>query len=145
GHELAIQAKLVVNAGGPWSDRIRKLADPSAQPRLRTTKGVHILLPRERVGNRNAIIFRSVVDQRVMFVLPWGDFTYVGTTDTAFSGDPGEARADAADVRYLLDSLNAIFPGTKATAADVVSTWAGVRPLLAPARGDRSESATSRE
>jgi glycerol-3-phosphate dehydrogenase len=86
------------------------------------------------------------VDGRVMFVLPWGEFTYVGTTDTDFAGPPGEVRAEPEDVRYLLDSANGIFPGARLTAADVVSTWAGVRPLLAPRRGaDVTASATSRE
>ncbi len=146
GGEVAIKARLVVNAAGPWSDDVRRLADPSADRRLRTTKGAHVLMRRDRVGNRNAIIFRSVVDGRVMFILPWGDFTYVGTTDTEFDGNPADAAADAGDIRYLLDSANAIFPGARLTESDIVSTWAGVRPLLAP-RGSAnlSASATSRE
>ncbi|MBW3655964.1 MAG: FAD-dependent oxidoreductase, partial [Gemmatimonadetes bacterium] len=84
----------------------------------------------------------------VMFVLPWGEFSYVGTTDTDFTGSPAEVRADAEDVKYLLESANGIFPGAKLTESDVVSTWAGVRPLLAPHRGagnGPSASATSRE
>ncbi|HEU0055240.1 MAG TPA: glycerol-3-phosphate dehydrogenase/oxidase, partial [Longimicrobium sp.] len=144
---VEVRAKVVVNATGPWSDTLRRLADPGAQPRLRPTKGVHIMLPRARVGNRGAITFRSAVDGRVMFVLPWGDFTYVGTTDTDYAGSPADVRADASDVGYLLDSANAIFPGARLTEADVVSTWAGVRPLLAPRNtgGGVAESATSRE
>lgn len=146
GTEVAVRTRLVANAAGPWSDHVRRLAEPSVDRRLRATKGAHVLVRRERVGNRNAVIFRSVVDGRVMFVLPWGDFTYVGTTDTEFDGDPADAVADENDIRYLLDSANAIFPGAGLTESDVVSTWAGVRPLLAP-RGiaDLSASATSRE
>ena len=143
--DLEIRARLVVNATGPWSDGLRRLADPSAAARLRTTKGAHVLVPRKRVGNQNAIIFRSPVDGRVMFVLPWGAFTYVGTTDTEYGGEPGAAVADERDVGYLLDSANHIFPEAELTRADVVSTWAGVRPLLAPTRSSVSESATSRE
>jgi glycerol-3-phosphate dehydrogenase len=146
GRATRISARLIINAGGPWSDRIRCLADPSSRPRLRTTKGVHILVDRDRVGHRNAIIFRSAVDGRVMFVLPWGRYTYVGTTDTESPSEPGEARADSADVEYLLRSVNSIFPGARLGPADVLSTWTGLRPLLAPERGGpRSESATSRE
>jgi glycerol-3-phosphate dehydrogenase len=146
GQRTLIRARLVVNAGGPWSDRIRAIADPGIRPRLRLTKGVHFLVDRARVGNRSAIIFRSAVDGRVMFVLPWGDFTYVGTTDTEFVGDPVEAEADTGDVRYLLDSLNSIFPSARLEARDLLSTWAGIRPLLAPAaaRG-LTASQTSRE
>ncbi len=141
-----VRARLVVNAAGPWSDHVRRLADPFADRRLRTTKGAHVLVRRDRVGNRNAVIFRSVVDRRVMFVLPWGAFTYVGTTDTEFDGDPADVVADENDIRYLLDSANAIFPGARLTPADVVSTWAGVRPLLAPREvANLSASATSRE
>jgi len=145
GAEAEVRARVVVNATGPWSDAVRRLADPQAKPRLRPTRGVHILVERERIGNRNAITFQSPIDGRVMFVLPWGDFTYVGTTDTDYHGSPAEVRADEADVEYLVKSANSVFPGAKLTAADVVSTWAGVRPLLAPAQGGGKESATSRE
>ncbi|MBD0319958.1 MAG: glycerol-3-phosphate dehydrogenase/oxidase, partial [Gemmatimonadetes bacterium] len=147
GGVATVRARVVLNATGPWSDAVRCLADPRAKPRLRTTKGVHIMVPRERLANRNAITFRSPIDGRVMFVLPWGDFSYVGTTDTDFRGSPSDVRADAEDVRYLLESANSIFPAAQLTDADVVSTWAGLRPLLAPLEtdGGRSESATSRE
>ena len=146
GAEAEVRAKVVLNATGPWSDAVRRLADPAAPPRLRTTKGVHVMVPRERVGNRHAITFQSPIDKRVMFVLPWGEHTYIGTTDTDFAGPPDQVRADVADVDYLLKSANAVFPGAKLTHADVVSTWAGVRPLLAPLRRPgANESATSRE
>ena len=144
---VEVRARVVLNATGPWSDAVRRLADPGAKPRLRPTKGAHILVRRDRLGNRNAITFQSPVDGRVMFVLPWGDFSYVGTTDTDYAGSPAEVRADADDVRYLLDSANSIFPDAKLTGDDVVSTWAGIRPLLAPNRpeGGLAASATSRE
>ena len=113
---------------------------------MRTTKGVHLVFRRERVGNNGAIIFESAVDGRVMFVLPWGELTYVGTTDTDFEGDPAHVAADAADVDYLLRSVNALYPHAGLGAADVVSTWAGRRPLLAPRDGDGlDEGQTSRE
>lgn len=144
---VEVRARVVLNATGPWSDAVRRLADPGIRPRLRPTKGVHILVRRDRLGNRHAITFQSPVDGRVMFVLPWGDFSYVGTTDTDYAGSPAEVRADADDVRYLLDSANSIFPDARLTADDVVSTWAGIRPLLAPNRpeGGLAASATSRE
>ncbi len=147
GGVAEVRARVILNATGPWSDIVRRLADPGTRPRLRTTKGAHIMVPAERLGNRGAITFRSPVDGRVMFVLPWGDFSYVGTTDTDFRGSPADVRADEADVRYLLESANSIFPAARLAAEDVVSTWAGLRPLLAPldTEGGRSESATSRE
>lgn len=146
GRRTDLRARLVLNATGPWSDRVRRLADPAIRPRLRTTKGVHVVVDRKRVGNRGAIILRSSVDGRVMFVLPWGKLTYIGTTDTEFSGDPATVRATPADVEYLLKSANSIFPEARLGLEDVVSTWAGVRPLLAPTEGERlAESQTSRE
>jgi glycerol-3-phosphate dehydrogenase len=144
---VEVRARVVLNATGPWSDAVRRLADPSAAPRLRPTKGVHLMVRRERLGNRHAITFASPVDGRVMFVLPWGEHSYVGTTDTDYDGSPAEVRADAADVQYLLDSANALFPAARLVHADVLSTWAGVRPLLAPhaAGSGVSAGATSRE
>ncbi|HEX8695398.1 MAG TPA: glycerol-3-phosphate dehydrogenase/oxidase [Longimicrobium sp.] len=143
-----VRARVVMNATGPWSDALRRLADPAAPARLRPTKGVHVMLRRERVGNRHAITFQSPRDGRVMFVLPWGGHTYVGTTDTDYAGSPADVRAEPEDVRYLLDSANSIFPSARLTEADVVSTWAGIRPLLAPQRRASeglSAGATSRE
>jgi glycerol-3-phosphate dehydrogenase len=141
GQEKEVSARLVLSAVGPWTDELRRLADPQSSPRLRTTKGVHIVLPGERVGNTGAIIFPSSLDGRIMFVLPWGPFTYVGTTDTDFDGDLAEPRPETEDVEYLLASVNDLFPSARLTPADVVSTWAGVRPLLAP--GSRARGATT--
>lgn len=147
GETVDVRARVVINATGPWSDAIRTLADPGATPRLRATKGVHIVLHRERVGNNSAITFESPVDGRVMFVLPWERFTYIGTTDTDYEGSPADAAANRSDVEYLLASVNALFPDAALEPADVLSTWAGLRPLLAPAseRGGVSAGQTSRE
>jgi glycerol-3-phosphate dehydrogenase len=144
GARHTARGRVVVNAAGPWSDAVRRLADPAAPARLRPTKGVHILVPRERVGNRHAVIFPSPVDGRIMFVLPSGRFTYVGTTDTDIAGDPAEAGAEAADVEYLLASANGLFPGAGLGEEDVLSTWTGVRPMLA-SQADLEAGATSRE
>lgn len=144
GEEIEVRARLVLSAAGPWTDEIRRIADPAARPRLRPTKGVHILVRRERVGNEGAIIFRSPVDDRVMFVLPWGEFTYIGTTDTDFHGSPSEARAEDADIEYLIESANGIFSEARLVRTDVIGTWAGVRPLMAEADED-DPGETSRE
>ncbi|CAN5685195.1 glycerol-3-phosphate dehydrogenase/oxidase [soil metagenome] len=147
GVEKEVGARLILTAAGPWTDQVRRLADPAAEPRLRRTKGVHIVLPADRVGNEGAIIFPSPVDGRIMFILPWGEFTYVGTTDTDFDGDVQEPVVDAADVEYLLTSVNGLFPEAGLKADEVVSAWAGIRPLLAPVRSGRSltPGRTSRE
>ncbi|HEU4569097.1 MAG TPA: glycerol-3-phosphate dehydrogenase [Gemmatimonadales bacterium] len=127
----ALRARVVVNATGPWTDALRRLEDPGARPLLRLTKGTHVVVPRARLGNRGAITLTSAVDGRVMFVLPWGEHAYIGTTDTDHDGPPEAARVDEADVTYLLRSANAAFPSAHLTPEDVTAAWTGVRPLVA--------------
>ena len=132
GQTGTIQGKVVVNATGPWVDGLRRLDEPNAPPLLRPTKGVHVVVPRVRIGHTNAITLLSPVDGRVMFILPWGEVSYIGTTDTDDSVSPDEVRATGEDVIYLLRSANALFPQARLAPKDVISTWAGLRPLLAP-------------
>jgi len=139
-----VHALLVVNATGPWSDAMRRRDDPGAVPLLRLTRGAHVAVKRARIGHTHAVTLASPIDGRIMFVLPWGDLSYIGTTDTDDAGAPADVRATGADVIYLLRSANALFPEARLTARDVVSTWAGVRALLAPER-ERSASRVSRE
>jgi glycerol-3-phosphate dehydrogenase len=144
GETRVVRALVVVNAGGPWVDAIRRLADPTALPLLRLTKGAHVAVPRRRIGHEHAVTLFSPIDGRVMFVLPWGDLSYVGTTDTDADTGPDAVRVTAGDVTYLLRSANAAFPEAHLAPNDVVSVWAALRPLL---REDRSAapSQVSRE
>ena len=130
GETATIRAHVVVNATGPWSDDVRRLDDPKASPLLRPTKGVHVTVQRRRIGNEHAITLLSQLDGRVMFVLPWNDLAYIGTTDTDADATPDALRVNAADVTYLLRSANAAFPDAHLTTNDVVSAWVGLRPLL---------------
>ncbi|MGH7699845.1 MAG: glycerol-3-phosphate dehydrogenase/oxidase, partial [Gemmatimonadales bacterium] len=144
GVTRTVRALVVVNATGPWTDVLRRLDDPWAEPLLRLTRGAHVAVPRARLGQRHAVTVFSPIDGRVMFVLPWGDLSYIGTTDTDDAGPPDDVRATAEDVVYLLRSANAFFPNARLGPGDVISTWAGLRPLLAPARAV-SASEVSRE
>jgi len=130
GETATIRANVVVNATGPWSDRLRQLDDPQAPPMLRLTKGAHVTVPRRRLGNEHAVTILSQIDGRVMFVLPWGELSYIGTTDTDADAAPDHLRVLPADVTYLLRSANAAFPDAHLASNDVVSAWAGLRPLL---------------
>jgi glycerol-3-phosphate dehydrogenase len=143
GRRCEVRARSFVNVTGPWLDRVRKLDDAGSSPRLRVTKGVHAVFPRERIGNRDAIVIRGV-DDRVMFAIPWQEQTLVGTTDTYYDGDPSEVAADREDVDYILRAVNRAFPRANATDRDVISTFAGLRPLVAPEE-DQSESDVSRD
>lgn len=140
--QLSIRALVVVNATGPWSDEVRGGSD--LPPLLRRTKGAHVAVPRNRLGNHEAITMVSPIDGRVMFIVPWGNVSYIGTTDTDTSETPDTVRASAEDVVYLLRSANAYFPGARLQPDDVLSTWAGLRPLLRASDTD-SPSAVSRE
>ena len=144
GETAEIHAPIVVNATGPWSDQLRRLEDPEAAPVLRLTKGVHVEVPRARLGHTDAITLTSAVDGRVMFVLPWGDWSYIGTTDTDHPGSADDIPVTDEDVTYLLRSANAAFPHAHLTEEDVVATWSGVRPLV-DVKGARSTAEVSRE
>ena len=141
GAMIDVRAKVVVNATGPWSDRVERLVGQLA-PGVRGSKGVHISLPRSRVGNREALTVLAPQDGRVMFVLPAGDFTIVGTTDSYESVAPEEVRATEADVQYLLDAANHFFPDARLARHDVVAAWAGLRPLAARANGHDAVAST---
>ena len=130
GEQLSLKAHVVVNATGPWSDAMRRLDEPAAEPLLRPTKGAHIAVPQRRIGNTGAVTLLSPIDGRVMFVLPWGDVTIVGTTDTDEAVAPDDVAASEQDVLYLVRSANAIYPNARLGMDDVIAAWAGLRPLL---------------
>lgn len=149
GELVRVRATVVINATGPWTDALRRMEDPSAPAAVLGTKGVHIAVPSDRVGNRAAVTMLSPVDQRVMFCLPGTDQTIIGTTDTHTDARPGEIRATRDDVQYLLDSANAFFPSAKLGPRDVIAAWAGIRPLVSsgntgdPASASREHAITT--
>jgi glycerol-3-phosphate dehydrogenase len=142
-----VHARCVILAAGAWTDEmIRRFEIPMERPLLRRTKGVHIVVPRERLPLARAITLISPVDKRVMFALPWRERTVLGTTDTDFVGTADEVWADADDVKYLCESGNGYFPGANLSPADVIATWAGLRPLIAaPPNVDESEISREHE
>jgi glycerol-3-phosphate dehydrogenase len=140
GRTGLLRAGVVVNAAGPWCDELRAMT--SLPPKLRPTKGIHIVLPRHRLPVTNVVVFFH--NARGLFAVPKEDWTYVGTTDSDYQGDPGQARADAADVAYVLEAVNQTFPGRAIVPGDIVSTWAGVRPLVAE-EGSPTPSDVSRD
>ena len=142
GAEIRVQARVVLNATGPWTDEVRRMEGIATGPTVRGTKGVHIAVPAARVGNKSAVTLLSPDDGRVMFALPAGAHTIIGTTDTATQEHPHEVRAARADVRYLLAACNRFFPAARLTEDDVVSAWAGIRPLVASTHAGNPSSAS---
>lgn len=144
GRSTRVRARCFINVAGPWLDHIRRLDDQGAPPRLKVTKGVHAVFDRSRIGNRDAIVIRGADDRRVMFAIPWQDQSLVGTTDTYYDADPADVAADADDIDYILAAANRAFPNADLTARDVISTYAGLRPLVAP-EDETEESDVSRD
>lgn len=141
GEDLVIPCSHIVHATGPWTDRTGALSGEAA--RLRPTKGVHLVVARERLPIDVAIAMTGVDDGRVVFAIPFANTTYIGTTDTDYVGAPEDAVATAEDVRYLLATANHFFPRQALAPGDVISTWAGLRPLI---RSDAASAyKTSRE
>ncbi len=141
GKRYDIQARVVVNAAGPWVDTVCKMAGDEI-PRLRPTKGIHVLYPQV---TREAVVVQSGRDRRIFFVIPWAGLSLIGTTDTDYSGDPDAARAEPAEVRDLLRAVGGLFPSVGFSSERVIATYAGVRPLVGLHGGSASESETSRE
>jgi glycerol-3-phosphate dehydrogenase len=123
-----VQAGVIVLAAGAWSDALR--ARNGEAPMLRLTKGVHIVVPKQRLGNDQSISFLSPIDGRIVYVVSWDHLSYIGTTETEDVRSPEHSRATADDVVYLLRSVNALFPSARLGPDDVISTWAGVRSLI---------------
>ena len=135
-----IRGRVIVNATGVWQNAFD--GDDRAR-RVRGSKGAHIGVARERIGNRDALTLISPLDGRVMFCLPAGSQAIIGTTDTWTEASPETVHASAPDVDYLLRSANAYFPQARLTPDDVISAWAGIRPLASA--GAANPSAVSRE
>lgn len=142
-----VRAKAVVNAAGPWVDRVNHLREEEQdRTLLRPTKGVHFAVAHEVLPLTHAIVCFHPVDQRVLFALPWGDSTYVGTTDTDYDGDPAQVVATREDIDYLIQATDAYFPDHPVQPQDIHATWAGLRPLVRPQTTKATdESAVSRE
>ena len=145
GSSIDIDARLVVNATGAWSDRVERLANPTAAAAVRGSKGSHVMVPRSRVGNASALTLVAPQDGRVMFVLPAGAFTIIGTTDTYDQVAPEDVRASHADIQYLLRTANHFFHDAHLTESDIVSAWAGLRPLASTGKDGNGPGGASRE
>lgn len=144
GDSFQIRAAVIVNATGPWSDELRQLESPGDARAVRGSKGSHIAVPRARVDNRGAVTLLHPADGRVFFAIPAGEQAIIGTTETATTAGAVDVRASRAEVRYLLDAANHFFPGAALADGDVISAWAGIRPLAASLAGADMGS-TSRE
>ena len=127
GRRFDVRARQVVNATGVWTDDTQRLAGERGQFRVRASKGIHLVVPRDRIRSDSGLILRT--EKSVLFVIPWGRHWIIGTTDTDWSLDRAHPAASAADIQYLLDHVNAAIEPAL-THEDVEGVYAGLRPLL---------------
>ena len=128
-NEFDIKAKYVVNAAGPWVDELRQINNSKIGKRLHLTKGVHLVVPHEKLPVKQSVYF-DVPDGRMMFAIPRGKVTYFGTTDTNYQKDKNNVETNLVDATYLISAVNNMFPEINLTLDDVESSWAGLRPLI---------------
>jgi glycerol-3-phosphate dehydrogenase len=122
-------AKHIINAAGPWVDEIRGLDDSVRKKSLTLTKGVHIVIDQKRFPLKNAIYF-DTHDNRMIFAIPRGEKTYIGTTDTFYDQDKKNPSVTEDDIQYLLKAVNEMFPTVQLKEVDIESGWSGLRPLI---------------
>src|SRR5215467_8117189 len=128
GAELRIRAQQVVNATGVWTDEIQAMVGGRGTINVRASKGVHLVVPRDRIHSGTGIILRTPLS--VLFVIPWGRHWIIGTTDTDWSLDKAHPAASRADIDYVLGQVNRVL-AVPLTRDDVEGVYAGLRPLLA--------------
>lgn len=140
GQEFTIQARHIVNATGVFSEAVEALTGQEAQVSIEPSKGVHLVLSREQIKLENfAVVLPETDDRRILFIVPWGSRAIFGTTDTG-SGDLNHPLATNKDVSYLLEHLNR-YLSVHLTGDDIISTYAGYRPLVRPGRGSKHSPA----
>lgn len=129
GETFKVYSDYVINAAGPWVDDVRNKDIKVSGKHLRLTKGVHLVVPYDKLPVTQSVYF-DIADGRMMFAIPKNGITYLGTTDTEYTGDPNLTTTTQADVDYLINATNAYFPSAALKTSDVVSSWSGVRPLI---------------
>lgn len=129
GDEFTVNANAIVSAAGPWVDELREINKSKTGKRLHLTKGVHIVVAHTKFPVRQAIYF-NVDDGRMIFAIPRGRTTYIGTTDTNYDADKDRVFTTREDAQYLIAAVNATFPSAKLSLDDIESSWAGLRPLI---------------
>jgi glycerol-3-phosphate dehydrogenase len=129
GEEFAASAKVVVNATGAWTDFLRREADPSATAMIAPSQGIHLVFPRSFLPGESAIMVPHTSDGRVMFAIPWHGHVIVGTTDTPLADVPAEPRALEHEIDFILSTAS-LYLANEPTRGDVLSVFAGIRPLV---------------
>lgn len=142
-NEFSIYGTHVISCVGPWTDEVGPLLEKNWKKILRPTKGIHITIAKDRLPLEEAVVMAVDKENRIVFGIPRHEMVIIGTTDTDFPDDPDTVVATKEDVNYLLKIANEYFPGAQLVEADIIATYAGVRPLVDD--GAATEGKTSRE
>jgi glycerol-3-phosphate dehydrogenase len=129
-NSFELRARVFVNATGVWSDEVSRLSDAKAPKKLRPSKGIHIVTPSEKFQNQTAVLIPSIGERRFLFVIPWHGRTVIGTTDADYEGDLDEPKASSEEVDRVVQSAALAFPDANLSGKDVISSFAGLRPLI---------------
>ncbi|MFE4464370.1 FAD-dependent oxidoreductase [Oerskovia sp. NPDC056781] len=143
GRRITVRARAVINATGVWTEDTEALAGSEGGLRVLASKGVHIVVPRERIKGQVGLILQT--EKSVLFIIPWSRYWVIGTTDTPWEQELTHPVATAADIDYILEHANAVL-AQPLTRDDIIGTYAGLRPLLQPGTKEGTSSAkVSRE
>jgi len=136
GEQTAVRTGVVVNATGVWTDDVQRLADSRGEFKVRASKGIHLVVPRDRISSETGIILRT--EKSVLFVIPWDDHWIIGTTDDDWHYGKAHPAASSVDIDYVLDHVNAVL-SVPLTRADISGVYAGLRPLLSGEHEETSQ------
>jgi glycerol-3-phosphate dehydrogenase len=136
GQTATVRTGVVVNATGVWADDVQRLADSRGEFKVRASKGIHIVVPRDRISSETGLILRT--ERSVLFVIPWGEHWIVGTTDDDWNYDKAHPAASSRDIDYLLRHVNTVL-AVPLTRDDISGVYAGLRPLLSGEQEDTSQ------
>ena len=136
GATATVRTGVVVNATGVWTDDVQRLADSRGEFKVRASKGVHIVVPRDRISSETGLILRT--ERSVLFVIPWGDYWIIGTTDDDWNYDKAHPAASRVDIDYLLRHVNEVL-AVPLTREDISGVYAGLRPLLSGEQEETSQ------
>lgn len=143
GEEFTIRTRMVVNAAGVWADDLKAYDEGKHPDTIRPAKGIHITVPWRLVRNEIAAVIPVPEDRRSIFVVPHGDLTYIGTTDTDYTGPLDDPQCTPQDIDYLLRAVNSAC-STEVTRSDILGAWAGLRPLVKSASSGRTADLSRR-
>jgi glycerol-3-phosphate dehydrogenase len=142
GQKQFAEAGVVINAAGPWIDKVLNQIPVTTPKLIGGTKGSHIVVAPFPAAPANAVYLEARSDGRPIFIIPWNRLYLIGTTDVRFEGDPDEARCEPWEIDYLLSETNLAFPSAQLTRGNILETYSGVRPL--PVTGDKDEQDITR-